>query len=75
MVVSGFPRPARAGFNGSISINSQNPPKVEIGADGVTCYLGEADDLENPSALSAPLSSEMPLSPKVASSKVQAITF
>ena len=40
----------------------RNPPKVEIGADGVARYRGEADDLESPSsALSAPLSSEMPL--------------
>ena len=40
----------------------RNPPKVEIGADGVARYRGEADDLESPSsALSTPLSSEMPL--------------
>ena len=40
----------------------RNPPKVEIGADGVARYCGEADDVENPSsALSAPLSSGMPL--------------
>ena len=40
----------------------RNPPKVEIGADGVKRYLRDADDLESPSsALSAPLSSEIPL--------------
>ena len=40
----------------------RNPPKVEIGVDGVRRYLGEGDDLESPSStLSAPLSSGMPL--------------
>ncbi|KAF8814558.1 hypothetical protein BYT27DRAFT_7326528 [Phlegmacium glaucopus] len=40
----------------------RNPPKVEIGADGVLRYCGEGDDLESPtSALPAPLSSGMPL--------------
>jgi hypothetical protein len=40
----------------------RNPPKVEIDADGIARYCGEADDLESPSsALSAPLSSEIPL--------------
>ena len=40
----------------------RNPPKVEIGADGIARYRGEADDLESPSsALSTPLTSEMPL--------------
>ena len=38
-----------------------NPLKVEFGADGVTRYRGEADDLDNlSSTLPVPLSSEMP---------------
>ena len=38
-----------------------NPLKVEIGADGVTRYRGETDDLDNlSSTLPVPLSSEMP---------------
>ena len=40
----------------------RNPPKVETGADGILRYRGEGDELESPSsALSAPLSSGMPL--------------
>ncbi|KAF8151648.1 Gti1/Pac2 family-domain-containing protein [Crassisporium funariophilum] len=40
----------------------RNPPKVEIGVDGVPRYRGEADDIESsPSILTAPLSSGMPL--------------
>ena len=40
----------------------RNPPKVEIGVDGVPRYRGEADDIESvPSMLSAPLSSGLPL--------------
>lgn len=40
----------------------RNPPKVEIGADGVPRYRGEADDLDgSPSMLSAPLAGNMPL--------------
>ena len=57
------PLSARAGFN-----RYENPPKVKIGADGVARYRGEADNLESPSALSAPLSS---FSSKVASRKIQ----
>ena len=45
MVVSGFPRPCQSWLQREYL---QNPPKVEIGADGVTCYLGEADDLKKP---------------------------
>ncbi|KAH7906671.1 Gti1/Pac2 family-domain-containing protein [Hygrophoropsis aurantiaca] len=40
----------------------RNPPKVEIGVDGVPRYRGEADDIDTaPSLLSAPLSSGLPL--------------
>ena len=40
----------------------RNPPKVEIGTDGILRYRAEADDMESSSsALSASLSSEMPL--------------
>ncbi|KAF8882973.1 Gti1/Pac2 family-domain-containing protein [Infundibulicybe gibba] len=40
----------------------RNPPKVEIGVDGLPRYRGEADDIDtSPSLLSAPLSSGMPL--------------
>ncbi|OJA16641.1 hypothetical protein AZE42_04048, partial [Rhizopogon vesiculosus] len=40
----------------------RNPPKVEIGVDGIPRYRGEADDIESaPSMLSAPLSSGLPL--------------
>ncbi|KAF8962849.1 Gti1/Pac2 family-domain-containing protein, partial [Flammula alnicola] len=40
----------------------RNPPKVEIGVDGVPRYRGEADDIESsPSILTTPLSSDMPL--------------
>ncbi|KAG2155299.1 Gti1/Pac2 family-domain-containing protein [Suillus bovinus] len=40
----------------------RNPPKVEIGVDGVPRYRGEADDIEStPSMITAPLSSGLPL--------------
>ncbi|KIM44068.1 hypothetical protein M413DRAFT_443127 [Hebeloma cylindrosporum] len=40
----------------------RNPPKVEIGVDGIPRYRGEGDDMENsPSIPTAPLSSGMPL--------------
>ncbi|KAH7925709.1 hypothetical protein BV22DRAFT_411046 [Leucogyrophana mollusca] len=40
----------------------RNPPKVEIGVDGVPRYRGEADDIDAaPSLLTAPLSSGLPL--------------
>ena len=40
----------------------RNPPKVQLGAHGIARYFGEGDDMESSlSALSAPLSSEMPL--------------
>ncbi|KAG6895207.1 hypothetical protein C0992_002563 [Termitomyces sp. T32_za158] len=40
----------------------RNPPKVEIGADGVPRYRGEADDIESsPSLLATPLSTGSPL--------------
>ena len=40
----------------------RNPPKVEIGIDGIPRYRGEADDVDtSPSLLSAPLSSGLPL--------------
>lgn len=40
----------------------RNPPKVEIGVDGIPRYRGEADDIESvPSMLTAPLSSGLPL--------------
>jgi hypothetical protein len=40
----------------------RNPPKVEIGVDGLPRYRGEADDVESsPSLLPAPLSSGLPL--------------
>ena len=39
----------------------RNPPKVEIGVDGIPRYCGEGDDIENsPSIPTAPLSSGMP---------------
>ncbi|KAG1745023.1 Gti1/Pac2 family-domain-containing protein [Suillus paluster] len=40
----------------------RNPPKVEIGVDGVPRYRGEADDIESgTSMITAPLSSGLPL--------------
>ncbi|KAJ3710127.1 Gti1/Pac2 family-domain-containing protein [Lentinula guzmanii] len=42
----------------------RNPPKVEVGPDGVPRYRGEADELESstsPSILTAPLSTGLPL--------------
>lgn len=40
----------------------RNPPKVEIGVDGVPRYRGEADDIDpSPSLLAAPLSTGLPL--------------
>ncbi|PCH34595.1 hypothetical protein WOLCODRAFT_79259 [Wolfiporia cocos MD-104 SS10] len=40
----------------------RNPPKVEIGVDGIPRYRGEADDVDaSPQLLSAPLASGMPL--------------
>ena len=39
----------------------RNPPKVEIGPDGVLRYRGEADDIDTSSSLSGPLSSGPPL--------------
>ncbi|KAJ3479370.1 hypothetical protein NLJ89_g12331 [Agrocybe chaxingu] len=40
----------------------RNPPKVEIGVDGIPRYRGEADDIDTSSSiLSAPLSTGMPL--------------
>ena len=40
----------------------RNPPKVEIGVDGIPRYRGEGDDIESsPSIPTAPLSSGMPL--------------
>ncbi|KIJ67359.1 hypothetical protein HYDPIDRAFT_84991 [Hydnomerulius pinastri MD-312] len=40
----------------------RNPPKVEIGVDGIPRYRGEADDIDaSPSLLTAPLSSGLPL--------------
>ncbi|EGN97502.1 hypothetical protein SERLA73DRAFT_110751 [Serpula lacrymans var. lacrymans S7.3] len=40
----------------------RNPPKVEIGVDGLPRYRGEADDIDtSPSLLTAPLSSGLPL--------------
>ncbi|KAH0835711.1 Gti1/Pac2 family-domain-containing protein [Lanmaoa asiatica] len=40
----------------------RNPPKVEIGVDGVPRYRGEADDIDpSPSMLTGPLSSGLPL--------------
>ncbi|KAF8642069.1 hypothetical protein AX16_009685 [Volvariella volvacea WC 439] len=40
----------------------RNPPKVEIGLDGIPRYRGEADDIDaGPSLLSGPLSSGLPL--------------
>lgn len=40
----------------------RNPPKVEIGVDGVPRYRGEADDIDpSPSMMTAPLSTGLPL--------------
>lgn len=40
----------------------RNPPKVEIGVDGIPRYRGEADDIDqSPSMLTGPLSSGLPL--------------
>ncbi|KAF8130539.1 Gti1/Pac2 family-domain-containing protein [Boletus edulis] len=40
----------------------RNPPKVEIGVDGIPRYRGEADDIDSsPSMLPGPLSSGLPL--------------
>lgn len=40
----------------------RNPPKVEVGADGIPRYRGEADDIDAPpSMMTAPLSSGLPL--------------
>ncbi|KAG6885799.1 hypothetical protein C0993_009559 [Termitomyces sp. T159_Od127] len=40
----------------------RNPPKVEVGADGVPRYRGEADDIDSsPSLLATPLSTGSPL--------------
>ncbi|KAG6332531.1 hypothetical protein ID866_6560 [Astraeus odoratus] len=40
----------------------RNPPKVEIGVDGIPRYRGEADDIDpSPSLLAAPLSTGLPL--------------
>ncbi|KAG5643835.1 hypothetical protein DXG03_009566 [Asterophora parasitica] len=40
----------------------RNPPKVEIGVDGLPRYRGEADDIDSsPPLLSAPLSTGLPL--------------
>ncbi|KAF9220621.1 hypothetical protein BS17DRAFT_848460 [Gyrodon lividus] len=40
----------------------RNPPKVEIGVDGIPRYRGEADEVEpSPSSLTGPLSSGLPL--------------
>ena len=40
----------------------RNPPKVEIGVDGIPRYRGEADDVDpSPSLLAAPLSTGLPL--------------
>ncbi|EDR05964.1 uncharacterized protein LACBIDRAFT_302158 [Laccaria bicolor S238N-H82] len=40
----------------------RNPPKVEIGVDGIPRYRGEADDIESsPSIITGPLSSGVPL--------------
>ena len=40
----------------------RNPPKVEIGVDGIPRYRGEADDIEpSPSMMTGPLSSGLPL--------------
>ncbi|KAJ7583870.1 Gti1/Pac2 family-domain-containing protein [Mycena floridula] len=48
----------------------RNPPKVEIGPDGVPRYRGEADDIDNSPTLAstAPLSTNLPLlsEPRVA---------
>ncbi|KAL0947952.1 hypothetical protein HGRIS_010581 [Hohenbuehelia grisea] len=40
----------------------RNPPKVEIGIDGLPRYRGEADDIEtSPTLLAAPISASLPL--------------
>lgn len=40
----------------------RNPPKVEVGVDGLPRYRGEADDIDtSPTLLSAPLSTGLPL--------------
>ncbi|KAI6024209.1 Gti1/Pac2 family-domain-containing protein [Pisolithus marmoratus] len=40
----------------------RNPPKVEVGVDGIPRYRGEADDIDpSPSLLVAPLSTGLPL--------------
>ena len=40
----------------------RNPPKVEIGVDGIPRYRGEADDIDpSPPLLTGPLSSGLPL--------------
>ncbi|KAF5353840.1 hypothetical protein D9758_010591 [Tetrapyrgos nigripes] len=40
----------------------RNPPKVEVGPDGIPRYRGEADDIDpSPTILSAPLSTGLPL--------------
>ncbi|KIJ19386.1 hypothetical protein PAXINDRAFT_166582 [Paxillus involutus ATCC 200175] len=40
----------------------RNPPKVEIGVDGIPRYRGEADEVDSsPSSLTGPLSSGLPL--------------
>ncbi|KAI0942268.1 hypothetical protein AcW1_002944 [Taiwanofungus camphoratus] len=42
----------------------RNPPKVEIGVDGIPRYRGEADEVDtSPHLLPAPLSSGLPLYP------------
>jgi hypothetical protein len=46
-----------------LKTNFRNPPKVEIGVDGVTRYRGEADDVEpSPHVLNSALAAGMPLS-------------
>ncbi|KAH7886765.1 Gti1/Pac2 family-domain-containing protein [Phlebopus sp. FC_14] len=39
----------------------RNPPKVEVGVDGIPRYRGEADDTDSTPSLTAPLSSGLPL--------------
>jgi hypothetical protein len=50
MVVSDLPLPCLSWYQSGVSTHYRNPPKVEIGADGIARYRGEADGLESPSS-------------------------